>query len=154
MVYSFRVAAMEEIATERSTGCGASAGTSFLSSVGAATLIILPLASVLNVLGCDIRLWFGMLNKQRRELRLGYDRQLRVCSPDIAFPVGILCRIGRCEIRGKRNAGERWVGIPFVAGVEYFSGRDAGGGKRWIEARGRPVDISGLITVTSPKATG
>lgn len=40
MVYSFRVAAMEEIATERSTGFGASAGTSFLSSVGAATLII------------------------------------------------------------------------------------------------------------------
>ena len=42
------------------------------------------------------------------------------------------------------------VDMPIVAGVEYFSGLDAGGGYRcWVEI-GRPLDISGLTATTSP----
>lgn len=40
--------------------------------------------------------------------------------------------------------------IPFVAGVEYFSGLEAGWGYRLIPAIGRPVEISGLTTTTLP----
>jgi hypothetical protein len=39
---------------------------------------------------------------------------------------------------------------PIVAGVEYFSGLDAGGGYRCAEAIGRPLDISGLTATTPP----
>ena len=39
---------------------------------------------------------------------------------------------------------------PLVAGVEYFSGREAGGGKRLALGRGRPLEISGLTETTSP----
>ena len=34
--------------------------------------------------------------------------------------------------------------------MEYFSGLDAGGGYRYAEGIGRPLDISGLTTNTSP----
>lgn len=40
---------------------------------------------------------------------------------------------------------------PFVAGVEYFSGLDPGGGYLLMFAMGRPVDISGFTTTTSPR---
>ena len=40
---------------------------------------------------------------------------------------------------------------PFVAGVEYFSGLEPGGGKRWIPWMGRPLEISGFTTTASPE---
>lgn len=39
---------------------------------------------------------------------------------------------------------------PLVAGVEYFSGREAGGGQRLRFGKGRPEEISGFTTTTSP----
>jgi len=40
--------------------------------------------------------------------------------------------------------------MPFVAGVLYSSGLDAGGGRLWMLAMGRPDEISGLTTTASP----
>jgi hypothetical protein len=49
-------------------------------------------------------------------------------------------------MRGSEAKGDK----PIVAGVEYFSGLDAGGGYRCAEAIGRPLDISGLTATTLP----
>lgn len=50
-----------------------------------------------------------------------------------------------------------WVGdgnddfyIPLVAGVEYVSGREPGGGCRFTAGRGRPLDIAGSTATASP----
>jgi hypothetical protein len=40
--------------------------------------------------------------------------------------------------------------IPLVAGEEYFSGREPGGGCRFRAGRGRPVDIAGSTATASP----
>jgi hypothetical protein len=37
-----------------------------------------------------------------------------------------------------------------VAGVEYFSGREPGGGCRFRAGRGRPLDIAGSTATASP----
>jgi len=39
---------------------------------------------------------------------------------------------------------------PLEAGVEYFSGREPGGGCRFKAGRGRPVDIAGSTATASP----
>jgi len=39
---------------------------------------------------------------------------------------------------------------PLVAGVEYFSGREPGGGCRFTAGRGRPLDIAGSTATASP----
>lgn len=41
---------------------------------------------------------------------------------------------------------------PLVAGVEYFSGREPGGGCRFKDGRGRPLDIAGSTATASPIA--
>jgi hypothetical protein len=44
-----------------------------------------------------------------------------------------------------------FVYTPFVAGVEYFSGLEPGWGYLLTLAMGRPLEISGFTTVTSPE---
>ena len=39
---------------------------------------------------------------------------------------------------------------PLEAGVEYFSGREPGGGCRFKAGRGRPLDIAGSTATASP----
>ena len=56
----------------------------------------------------------------------------------------------------KRKIDESLRGIgddePLVAGVEYFSGREPGGGCRFKDGRGRPLDIAGSTATASPIA--
>jgi hypothetical protein len=40
--------------------------------------------------------------------------------------------------------------LPLVAGVEYISGREPGGGCRFTAGRGRPLDIAGSTATASP----
>lgn len=42
---------------------------------------------------------------------------------------------------------------PLVAGVEYVSGREPGGGRRFTAGRGRPLDIAGSTATASPIKT-
>jgi hypothetical protein len=58
--------------------------------------------------------------------------------------------VGRHTV-GEYEGGEK--GEPLEAGVEYFSGREPGGGCRFTEGRGRPLDIAGSTATASPIAT-
>jgi hypothetical protein len=81
-------------------------------------------------------------------------RKLRVCPADVPFPVRVLRGVGRC---GKQtwmwsdapSHGKRGT-KPLVAGLEYLSGREPGGGCRFRVGRGRPLDISGSTATASP----
>lgn len=50
-----------------------------------------------------------------------------------------------------RRANHIWAShVPLVAGVEYFSGLEPGGGNRWRLAIGRPLEMFGSTARTSP----
>jgi hypothetical protein len=61
-----------------------------------------------------------------------------------------------CVRKRKRREGKGAIGVkndddePLEAGVEYFSGREPGGGCRFKAGRGRPLDIAGSTATASP----
>lgn len=53
--------------------------------------------------------------------------------------------------RDADELGSTQIVAPLVAGVEYFSGLEPGGGNLFMPCNGRPLEISGLTTIASPR---
>jgi hypothetical protein len=95
-----------------------------------------------------------MLDKESRKLGLRNHRELRISAADVPFPVRVFRGVRCCE---SKRGGDQTHTItrkkmmkPLVAGVEYFSGREPGGGCRFMVGRGRPLDIAGSTATASP----
>lgn len=169
--YAFLALVMVAMAAVRSTAggrvAGAGAGTDADADASPGFPSVLPSVMLRSrrdnqndeirewVDGRDVRRLFRLLKEERRELVLRDHRQLRIRSPNVPFPIRVLRRVTRCpptiplDLKKQPKNNRATWNAPFVAGVAYFSGREPGWGYLFLSCRGRPLEISGLTTVTS-----
>jgi hypothetical protein len=96
-----------------------------------------------------------VLNQESGELGLGDHGELGVSAADVSFPVRVLRRVGCWWVVNQKgvHSGVKFQ-KPLLAGVEYFSGREPGGGCRFMVGRGRPLDIAGSTATALPILEG